>query len=89
MTRPFAPTTSLTSLLVHLIYVFHRDIVFLNELAKVTKVFADGGFVKSLGTFGVKTGRPSKLDLQMSFEKALDPFFTRLCSTESLSLHSN
>ena len=67
-------TTSLTSLLMHVIYVFHWDIVFLNELAKVTKVFANGGFVKSLSTFEVKTRWPSKLDLQMSFEKALDPF---------------
>ena len=63
--------------------------MFLNELVKLTKVFADGRFVESLSTFGVKTRWPSKLNLWVPSKKASGPFVTRLCSAESLSLHSD
>ena len=79
----------LTALLIHVVYVFDRDLMFLHNLEEQLKVVVDNWVIESPCLLRVKSRWFAKYDFWMSCKEEVDPFVTWYSATDGFSLLSN
>ena len=86
LTRFFLPASPLTALLIHVVYILHWDVIFLNNLKKEVEMLSNNWAVECLATLWVQARWLSKLNLGPVLEEPVDPVGRWLPTTKILSL---
>jgi hypothetical protein len=75
---PLFPSTPLNTLLIHIIDVFDRDVVLVNDPLKFREITGNNGSIECLCVAWIKSAGLSKLDFGVTFREEANPRPTRL-----------